>query len=268
MPPSRSGQLAPSISARPSAPSAGAPGHASGKRPGGRHKARCLERNTWPNQPPAQSHGRPSECRAVHGIEPVNHLAQVRDQYTSLCCARTCANRDMNKQRPKRSAGITMQTISAIQPLKPRQGASKPPAIERVTGKVRAAIEAMVWQALPRGQAAKAAGISEHGLYKALRKPPVRALYLSEIEVLRTSERARNIHALAEVRDQTVNQAARVAAVNALERHDDSHQSASRGQVAGFIIQVVNMMAGSASAANVLIDQHKDNMNVIKSQDG
>jgi hypothetical protein len=45
-------------------------------------------------------------------------------------------------------------------------------------------------------KAAKKAGISEHGLYKALRKPPVKAAYLAELDVLRTSERARNIHTL------------------------------------------------------------------------
>jgi hypothetical protein len=39
--------------------------------------------------------------------------------------------------------------------------------------------------------------------------------------VLRTSERARNIHTLCEVRDQTDNQMARVNAVKALEQLGD-----------------------------------------------
>jgi len=57
-----------------------------------------------------------------------------------------------------------------------------------VTGKVRAAIEAMIWQGLPRDQAAQVAGISEHGLYKALRKAPVKAWYLAELEVEKLKE--------------------------------------------------------------------------------
>jgi hypothetical protein len=43
-----------------------------------------------------------------------------------------------------------------------------------VTGKLLVALTAMVWQGLPRKAAAEHAGISEHGLYKALRKPHVR----------------------------------------------------------------------------------------------
>lgn len=115
------------------------------------------------------------------------------------------------------------------------------PKPQNVTGKVRTAIDAMVWQGLPRQQAAQHAGMTEHGLYKALRKPPVRAYYLRELEVLRTSERARNIHTLAEVRDQTANQMARVNAVKALEQLEDQPQSAAaRHQSPGFVIQVIN----------------------------
>jgi hypothetical protein len=106
--------------------------------------------------------------------------------------------------------------------------ASKSDKIERVTGKVRVAIERMVWDGLPRSKAAEAAGLSEHGLYKAFRKPPVKAFYMAQLEVLRTSERARNIHTLVDVRDQESNQMARVQAVKALEQIDDVEQ-ASRG---------------------------------------
>jgi hypothetical protein len=125
--------------------------------------------------------------------------------------------------------------------------------LERITGKVRAAIDAMVWSGLPRSKAAEAAGISEHGLYKALRKPPVRAHYLRELEVLRTSERARNIHTLAEVRDQTTNQMARVQAVKALEQLDDQPQARQgmQASVPGLVI-VVNQSA--PNPANPLIE--------------
>lgn len=122
----------------------------------------------------------------------------------------------------------------------------KPDKIERVTGKVRVAIDSMVWDGLPRSKAAEFAGLSEHGLYKALRKPPVKAYYMAQLDILRTSERARNIHTLAEVRDQTTNQMARVQAVKALEQIDDSEQ-ASRGSQALPGLQIV-IVQGSQPA--------------------
>lgn len=111
----------------------------------------------------------------------------------------------------------------------------------RVTGKLRAAIDLMVWQALTRADAAKQAGITEHGLYSAFRKPHVKAHYLSELEVLRTSERARNIHTLVEVRDQTTNQMARVQAVKELEQSAET-QARSTGSLSlpGLTIQIIN----------------------------
>lgn len=111
----------------------------------------------------------------------------------------------------------------------------------RVTGKLKAALDAMIWDGLPRKEAAAKAGISEHGLYKALRKPPVKAHYLAELEVLRTSERARNIHTLAEVRDQRSNQMARVQAVKALEQiSDDPTAAAARHAAPGLTLVIVN----------------------------
>src|SRR5262245_31549252 len=100
-------------------------------------------------------------------------------------------------------------------------------------GSVRAAILAMVWRGLPRREAAAEAGITDHGLYKALRRPPVRALYLSELDVLRTSERARNIHALVAVRDGSANAMARVAVTKVLEQIADDPVATSGPQRPG-----------------------------------
>lgn len=82
----------------------------------------------------------------------------------------------------------------------------------------------MVYEGLNRKQAAEKAGLKDHALYVALTKPHVKAYYMRQLDVLRTSERARNIHTLAEVRDQTSNQMARVQAVKALEHIDDDQQ--------------------------------------------
>ncbi len=91
----------------------------------------------------------------------------------------------------------------------------------KVTGKLRVAIETMVWQGSCRAEAAKAAYLKDHSLREALRKPHVKAFYLRQLEVLRTSERARNIHALVRVRDQDQNKMAIVNAVKALEQMKD-----------------------------------------------
>lgn len=68
--------------------------------------------------------------------------------------------------------------------------------------------------------------MNDESLRIAFTKPHVKAYYLAQLEVLRTSERARNIHALAEVRDQPENKMARVAAVKALEGIDDAAPAA------------------------------------------
>jgi hypothetical protein len=121
----------------------------------------------------------------------------------------------------------------------------------KVTGKLKAAIGVMVWEGLKRPDAAAKAGLSDHGLREALRRPHVKAHYLSELEVLRTSERARNIHALVDVRDSS-NQMARVQAVKALEQlSDDQQANAQRVQTPGLVIQI-NMQPGTA--APVVID--------------
>jgi len=136
------------------------------------------------------------------------------------------------------STSVIPQTNN--QPISPPITA-KAEKIERITGKVRAAIEAMVWQALPRAAAAKAAGISEHGLYKALRKPPVKAFYLAECEVLRTSGRARRILRLEEIGEQDENKAAAVQAIRALEgMSDDQAVGRSAQSVPGLVIQIIN----------------------------
>jgi hypothetical protein len=125
------------------------------------------------------------------------------------------------------------------------QGRSEP---GKVTGKLKVALDAMVWIGLSRSEAATKAGLSEHSLYNALRKPHVRQHYLNELEVLRTSERAKNIHALADVRDGT-NQMARVAAVKALEQLSEETQGRSGTSVSspGLTIQIINAPGQSPS---------------------
>lgn len=149
-----------------------------------------------------------------------------------------------------------MNAIATIQTDKPAQLPAIVPKgdkILRVTGKNKAAIDAMVWEGLKRSEAAAKAGLKDHALYVALTKPHVKAYYSQQLEVLRTSERARNIHTLAEVRDQTANQMARVQAVKALEQIDDGEQAA-RGSQTLPGLQIVIVQAGPLIAQQAHID--------------
>lgn len=149
----------------------------------------------------------------------------------------------------------------------------KPPSretIERVSAPVRAAIDAMVWQGLPRDAAAKVAGINEHSLYKALRRPPVKALYMAELDVLRTSGRARRFHRLEEIGEQNDNLNAAVNAIKLLDYQEESRASAGdRGATAGFVIQVIaapgTTIAGKTIDGDVMASHPKaDNVDIIE----
>jgi hypothetical protein len=129
----------------------------------------------------------------------------------------------------------------------------------QATSLVRKAIELMVWEGHRRDDAAKAAGMLPKSLYNAFRKHHVRAYYLTQLEVLRTSERARNIHALCSVRDQTDNQMARVNAVKALEQLEDQAPAGNSLQRSpGLQIVIVQPPATVASAIDVTPSRSSD----------
>src|SRR5664280_1878224 len=83
----------------------------------------------------------------------------------------------------------------------------------RVTGKLRIAIERMVWYGDKRAAAAAFAGLTDHGLRSALRKGHVLGFLRSELALLKENERPRNVHRLAELREQDDNRNAAVAAI-------------------------------------------------------
>jgi hypothetical protein len=99
-----------------------------------------------------------------------------------------------------------------------------------VSGKLKVAMDLML-EGSRRDDAAKAAGMTPHGLREALKKAHVRAYWNRGLQVLRESERARNILALADVRDKSENAMARVASVKALEQLVDADDG-SRGSEA------------------------------------
>jgi hypothetical protein len=90
-----------------------------------------------------------------------------------------------------------------------------------VTGKLKAALDAMVWEAKDRKDAAIAAGLVDRSVRDALRKPHVVAYYNNELAALRTSLRAKNLHRLDGIADNSKNDMAKVASIKVLEQITD-----------------------------------------------
>jgi hypothetical protein len=86
-----------------------------------------------------------------------------------------------------------------------------------VTGKLKVAIDAMVWEGARRQDAAEKAGLKDHSLRAALKKPHVLRYYHVELGVLRESVRAKNFHRLDDIANEAGNGMARVAAIKTME---------------------------------------------------
>jgi hypothetical protein len=112
----------------------------------------------------------------------------------------------------------------------------------RVTGKLKVAIEAMIWEGLPRADAATKAGMADSSLRFALRKPHVMAHYNAELASLRMSLRARNLHRLDGIAEDSKNDMARVASIKVLEQLADvaeQHHRPGQTQMPGVSIIIM-----------------------------
>jgi hypothetical protein len=113
-----------------------------------------------------------------------------------------------------------------------------------VTGKLKVALDAMLFEGSRRADAATLAGITDHGLRTALRKPHVARYYNEGLQVIRESERARNIYRLIEIRDAADNMPA-VQAIKELELTPEQARSGQRGGPrSGYIIDLSDEPAG------------------------
>jgi hypothetical protein len=130
-----------------------------------------------------------------------------------------------------------------------RQAAAIPgrSARNKVTGKLKTALDLMVWENLRRKEAAEKAGLADASLRFAFRKPHVIAYYHAGLKALRDNLRASNVHRLDTIADDSKNDMARVAALKALEVIADQADEKQRPGAAilpGLQIVIVN---GTAS---------------------
>lgn len=125
-----------------------------------------------------------------------------------------------------------------------------------LTKRVRIAIEAQAFDGLRRAEAAAKAGIAEHTLYQALRKPSVLAFWNECLQVLRTGERARNIHRLTEIREQDENRTAAVQAIKVLEEATESRSNSgsARAVTPGVVINITTREQTAVDATVIEIN--------------
>jgi hypothetical protein len=142
-----------------------------------------------------------------------------------------------------------------------RQAAAIPGRSRRgaVTGKLKAALDLMVWHGERRADAAAKAGLADSSLRFAMRKPHVMAHYNAELNALRLSLRARNLHRLDTIADGSKNDMAKVGAIKVLEQIADvAQQNSGLGspQSPGvcIIIQAAAPRAGDNSPQMITID--------------
>jgi hypothetical protein len=129
--------------------------------------------------------------------------------------------------------------------LPTRQAAAIPgrSAGNKVTGKLKVALDLMVWSGEKRADAAEKAGLADASLRGALRKPHVLQHYNAELAALRTSLRAKNVHRLDSIADKSKNDMAKVAAIKTMEviaDQADEKQRPGTALLPGLQIVIVN----------------------------
>jgi hypothetical protein len=109
----------------------------------------------------------------------------------------------------------------------------------RVTGRLKQALDAMIWRGLARDEAALAAGLKPHSLYCAFRKRHVLAYFAQELGSLRASAKAKAFHVLESIAASSENDMARVNAVKAMAQLDvEEIQHPRQPTSPGFVVVV------------------------------
>lgn len=138
-----------------------------------------------------------------------------------------------------------------------RREASKP---AKVTGRLKRALDLMVWDAKRDNEAAVETGITISAIRIALKQPHVRAYYREQIEVLRGRESARNIHRAIEIRDAANNMPA-IHAIRYLDGEDaeNARQLNAMHRSPGLTVVVVQGAAEVRNAPVLDVTPSEDN---------
>jgi hypothetical protein len=96
----------------------------------------------------------------------------------------------------------TTETPAALARRLKRLNQQGPIVPKTVKPRIRRAIDAMVHQGMDRRSAALSVGLHDKTLYKAFQVPDVLRYYNGQLDVLRNSEKARNLHRGIELREK------------------------------------------------------------------
>ena len=123
---------------------------------------------------------------------------------------------------------MTSSNESAL-PLASEHERPRGPLAGMARGRTREAIDLMVWKGVPLEAAAAQCGLKAKSLRNAFHLASVKGYYGAQLEVLRSGEKARNIHRLVAIRDAANNMPA-VNAIKALEQLEDIATASSNVQ--------------------------------------
>lgn len=143
---------------------------------------------------------------------------------------------------------------------KNRLPADQAPKTQRVGKKVQTALKAIVWEGQDIATAAKTARLTGNALRIALARPHVIRFLRDEREVFRAYARAGNLHALLDVRENSKNDNARVAAAKVIEHHAAEQQAGAVQTQPGLVVVVVNSSPGDTAK---VIEGHTQSGNLV-----
>lgn len=152
-----------------------------------------------------------------------------------------------------RAAGAPITTPVKRRPLAPTKAAPE----VRIVGKVKRWLDLLI-DGKPFKQAAEEAGLRVDRARRLLTHPMVRREYEARVDVLRTSERARNIHVAVEIRDDKTlsSPAGRKVQLDAAKYLDgadgDSTRASGGSTTVNVVVGYVMDLTGSKSGPKVI----------------
>jgi hypothetical protein len=111
----------------------------------------------------------------------------------------------------------------------------------RISGKLKVACDAMVWEGTPWQEAAAAANMQVRSMRKALEKPHVKSYLRQQRRDFAAAASATNLHRALQIRDQDSNPMAALHAAKAIENDfapADAAQNVHINQSVGYIINL------------------------------
>jgi hypothetical protein len=132
-----------------------------------------------------------------------------------------------------------------------------------VSGRLKTALDDMVWNATPWEEAARKANLTVRSMRLAMRRPHVLSYLRDERRVLLATASPKNLKRLGELRDQDSNMAAAVTAAKTLEALADESlppgAMVGGGARAGFVIDLSDETTGlSVRIVSPLPQRHGD----------